>query len=189
MSSVISVTGAWDDGVILDQYKESCTYIGEDAFGHAQFHSVYTPLGKLLHAMKYNGHFDTSEEIANICIETLGSWLTDKKIDIILPTPPSHSRLAQPVYMIAEMLASKLDIPYSDEILFKTDKTPVKNLPKEARNLKGAIVKLKEAKRQCNILLVDDFFTTGETANECVSVLKSDPLVDKVYYIAIAKTK
>lgn len=50
-------------------------------------------------------------------------------------------------------------------------------------------MKLKDAKRKCNILLVDDFFTTGETANECVSVLKSDPLVDKVYYMAIAKTK
>ena len=139
--------------------------------------------------MKYNGHFDTSEEIVDICIETLSFWLTEKRIDIILPAPPTNIRLAQPVYMIAEMLASKLNIPYSDEILVKIDKHPAKNMPKGAKNLKGSIVKLKDAKRKCNILLVDDFFSTGGTANECVSVLKNDPLIEKVYYVAIAKTK
>ena len=38
-------------------------------------------------------------------------------------------------------------------------------------------------------LLIDDFFSTGETATECVRVLKEDELIDKVYYLAIAKTK
>ena len=62
-------------------------------------------------------------------------------------------------------------------------------MPKDAKTVKGTIVKLKPALRPCNILLVDDIYSTGETANECVSVLKEDPLVKKVYYLAIAKTK
>lgn len=186
---MISVSGLWDDGVVLDWYKESCTYIGEDVFGHAQYDSVYTSIGKLLFTMKYNGHSDTSEEIADNCIEILETWLSSKKIDIILPAPPTNERITQPVYLIARALASKLGIPYSEEVLLKTDKQSVKNIPKEARDLSGSIVKLKDAKRKCNILLVDDFFSTGKTAGECVSVLKTDPLIDKVYYIAIAKTK
>lgn len=189
MSSVIPVSGLWDDGVIIDKYTESSTYIGEDVFGHPQFNTTYTPVGKLLHAMKYNGHFDTSEEIADICIRSLQEWLSDKKIDIILPAPPTSERAEQPVYMIAESLAEKLGIHYSEEILMKTDSRPSKNMPKESKSLKGTIVKLKEAKRRCNILLIDDFYSTGETANESVSVLKSDPLIEKVYYLAIAKTK
>ena len=60
---------------------------------------------------------------------------------------------------------------------------------KDAKNLKGSIFKMKNAKRKCNILLVDDFFSTGETATECVSVLKTDPMIEYVYYLAIAKTK
>lgn len=189
MSTVISVNGAWDDGVVLDKYNESSVYIGEDAFGHTQFKNTYTPVGKLLHAMKYNGHYNTSEEIADICIELLSDWFSSKRIDIILPAPPTTERIEQPVYMIAETLASRLDIPYSDKILVKTDKRSVKNMPKGKKALKGSIVKLKDAKRKCNILLIDDFYSTGETANECVSVLKSDPLVEDVYYLAIAKTK
>ena len=91
--------------------------------------------------------------------------------------------------MIAEVLASKLGIYYSEDVLIKNDGTPAKAMPKNAKYLKGSILKLKNAKRKCNILLIDDFYSTGETANECVAVLKTDPMIDKVYYLAIAKTK
>ena len=189
MSSFLPVAGLWDDGVIIDKYNESSIYIGDDVFGYPQFNNTYTPIGKLLHAMKYNGHYNTSEEIAEICVQALGEWLSEKKIDIILPAPPTNERNEQPVYLIAECIASKLCIPYSEDILIKTDKRSAKNMPKDSKSLKGSIIKLKDAKRKCNILLIDDFYSTGETANECVSVLKSDPLIEKVYYLAIVKTK
>ena len=173
MSSFITVEGLWNDGAIIDKYIENSRYIGEDAFGHPHFENTYTRVGKLLHAMKYNGHYDTSEEIADLCIQQLGEWLSCKKIDVILPTPPTNDRIEQPVYMIAETLASKLHIPYSEVILKKIDKHSAKNMPKDAKTLKGAIIKQKDAKRPCNILLIDDFYSTGETANECVTVLKN----------------
>lgn len=129
MASPITVIGEWDNGIVVDKYTETSMYIGDDAFGHPQFQTTYTKIGKLLHAMKYNGHFDTSEEIVNICIDTLGGWFTGKKIDIILPAPPSTERPSQPVYMVAEVLASKLGIFYSDEVLVKTSAIPAKNMP------------------------------------------------------------
>ncbi len=139
--------------------------------------------------MKYNGHFDTSAEIANSCISFLKEWLSDKKIDMILPVPPTSDRAAQPVYLIAEAIAENLCIPYSDDVLEKTTNTPSKNMAKNRKQLKGSIRKRKDAKRRCGILLIDDFYSTGSTANECVSVLKDDDLIDRVYYLAIAKTK
>lgn len=186
---MILVSGLWNDGVVVDRYNVSSVYIGEDVFGHPQFDTTYTPIGKLLHAMKYNGHYNTSEEIADICIHELGEWLSGKKFDIILPAPPTSARYEQPVYLIAEALAARLGVPCSEDILVKTDDRPAKNMPKDGKELTGSIRKLKDAKRRCNILLVDDFYSTGTTANECVTALKEDPLIQKVYYLAIAKTR
>ena len=189
MNQMIPVEGLWAEGYVFDKYSVSSEFLGEDVFGHPQFKTTYTEVGKLLHAMKYNGHFNTSETIADMCLSSLKTWLEGKTIDIILPAPPSSDRVMQPVYMIAEAIAERLHIPYSDEVLQKTNDAPAKNMPKDSKNLSGSIIELKPAKRKCSILLIDDFYSTGNTANECVSVLKSDPLVENVYYFAIAKTK
>ena len=186
---MIPVEGNWDEGYVFSEYSVQSTYLGEDAFGIKHFDTTYTEIGRLLHAMKYNGHFDTSIEIAEKCDPYLRKWLSRITIDSILPTPPTSERIAQPVFMIAEQLAEKLGIPYAESVLIKTDDTPAKSMAKDNKQLKGSIIQQKPAKRKCNILLIDDFYSTGSTANECVSVLKKDPLIDKVYYFAIAKTK
>ena len=189
MGTYIKVNGLWDEGFIIDRYVESSEYIGDDVFGHPQFNTTYTPIGKLLHSLKYNGHLDTSEFIAEKCVDFLNNWLSDKKVDIILPTPPTIERISQPVYMIAEAISSKMHIPYAEDVLKKTSNIPAKNIDKSSRDMHGSIVKLKPATRKCNILLIDDLYSTGSTANECVAILKEDLLVEKVYYLAIAKTK
>ena len=43
--------------------------------------------------------------------------------------------------------------------------------------------------RNKRILLVDDIYSTGTTANECVKILKEDPNVLSVSLLAITKTK
>ena len=189
MDTVIKVNGLWDEGFIIDKYVESSEYIGDDVFGHPQFNTTYTTVGRLLHSMKYNGHLDTSESIAEMCIGFLNKWLSDKKVDIILPAPPTVEREFQPVYMITEAISVRIHIPYADDVLKKTNSVPAKNMDKNNRDMHGSIVKLKPATRKCNILLIDDLYSTGSTANECAAVLKEDPLVAKVYYLAIAKTK
>lgn len=189
MIQPIVLNGIWDEGYAIDKYLRTSTYIGDDAFGQPQFDNSYTEIGKLLHDMKYNGHFNTSREIALLCYDFLNEWLDDKNINSIIPVPATMERVVQPVYAIAEEIAHRLHLPYSQDVLKKTSDIPVKNMPRENRNLKGSVTKLKDAKWKCNILLIDDFYTTGETATECVSVLKEDNLIDKIYYLSIVKTK
>ncbi len=189
MRGAIQVDGLWDEGYALDQYVASSEYVGEDVFGHPQFNATYTPIGKLLHAMKYNGHLDASDAIAEQCAAFLTRWLADKPVDIILPAPPTVERAFQPVYQIAEAVSAKTHIPYADDVLKKKSGPPAKNIEKSKRDMRGSVIKLKPATRKCSVLLLDDLYSTGGTANECVTVLKADPLVAAVYYLAIAKTR
>ena len=187
--NIVKVNGLWDDGLVLDNYTKSSKYIGEDSFGNPRFDSVYTEIGNLLHAMKYNGHYNTGEAIIDMCAAEVMKWTENKHIDIIIPVPPTNLRIIQPTFEIAECLAEKLSLPYNDSVLEKIDNRQSKNMGRDNKDLKGTIVQVKPAKRECNILLIDDFYSTGETANECVSVLKRDSLVNKIYYLAIVKTK
>ena len=186
---MISVNGEWNEGFVFDIYIKHSERIGNDVFGNPHFKNDYSPIGGLLHAMKYNGHYNTSKEIVDMCYPAISEWLKDKHIDIVLPIPPTTEREFQHVVVISEMLAAKLGTYYSDEVLYNIGNRPVKSIAKEDRDMTGMIVKIKPAKLQCNILLVDDLYSSGTTANECVKVLRQDPLVNNIYYFALAKTK
>lgn len=189
MINPIRIYGLWDEGYALDLYTLSSTYIGEDAFGHSRFNNTYSEVGHLLYQFKYNGHLDTREQIAAIAVEFLRTWLKGKDVDSILPCPASMMREIQPVYAIAYEISELMNIAYTDEVLKKDSTVVVKNTAKEARNLEGLITKVKPAKRPCSILLIDDIVDTGSTANECVRLLKQDPNIQHVYFLAIAKRR
>jgi len=63
-----------------------------------------------------------------------------------------------------------------------------KNIPKTDRNMKGSIKAAMKATKPHTILLVDDLFDTGSTMSECVSILKEDPKLKKIYVLAMTKT-
>lgn len=139
--------------------------------------------------MKYNGHYDKSEEIAELCSDFISTWLRGIKIDAIVAVPPTRRRDAQPVFMIGEALHTKTGIPFASNVLEKDPCAEMKGVPREERNIQGCIHQVRPATRPCNILLFDDIFSTGTTAKECVRVLKQDPCINEIYFLAVAKTK
>ncbi len=105
-----------------------------------------------------------------------------KKYDIIMPIPISKKRMKQRGYnqsaLISKDIAKMFNIEYKENILVKIkDNKPQSELGQHERsaNVKG-VYKLKKTKKvyQKKILLVDDIFTTGSTANECARVLKEN---------------
>ncbi len=139
--------------------------------------------------MKYNGHIDTSAQILSMLTEFMDRWLRNKTVDVILPTPPTKYRETQPVFVIAEAIANHYDLPYSSDVLVKHSNLQSKDMSNDCKDLAGTISMKMSAKRKCNILLIDDLYSTGSTANECVKILREDKLINEVYYLAIAKTK
>ncbi len=106
--------------------------------------------------------------------------------DTIIPVPISKKRKKQRGYnqseLIAKELANKLKIDLDISSLCKQkDIIEQSKLSKEERveNIKGAYILKKQnyiqnenVLKDKKIILIDDVFTTGSTANECCRVLK-----------------
>lgn len=185
--NILKIDGLWDEGYSLDLYNLKSTFLGEDVFGRPQFDSQRSELGELIYRMKYNGHENTVDSIIKMILPFVSGWLSDKHIDIIIAVPPSRTREFQPVFEIVKGLAKAQEKYYATDILMKLSEESVKNIQPEERDLKHQIIMTKTAKRNADILLVDDVIETKGTANECVRILKEDPLVGHIYFLALTR--
>ena len=115
-----------------------------------------------------------------------------KKYDIIIPVPMYKNKKSARGYNQAELLAQELqDItPYKKGILLKikdTKKQSTLNKQEREQNLIGAYkIQNGEIIQNKNIILLDDIYTTGSTANECSKILKQAG-ANKICVLTIAK--
>ena len=116
--------------------------------------------------------------------------------DYILSVPLHASKMRKRGYNQSELLAKylsvKLSIPYVDALkrTKKTLKQSEQTKEERRKNLKNAFVVKKRTNTECiknsSVLLVDDVYTTGSTADEC-SIALLEYGVGKVYVITIAR--
>lgn len=99
------------------------------------------------------------------------------------------NRSYQPVFEIAEKIAAYLGVFYVDDVLVKISDDEVKNTQYDQRQLKGKILMKRQGKRDFNVLLVDDLYSTGRTLTECVRLLQQDMHIKKVYVLTMTKTR
>ncbi len=104
-----------------------------------------------------------------------------KSYDIIIPVPISKKRNFERGYNQSELIAKNIskfieNIECKTNILVKikdNEKQSTLTKTKRIRNVKG-VYKVKENKDiiNKNIILFDDIYTTGSTANECCKILE-----------------
>ena len=117
-----------------------------------------------------------------------------KKYDIILPVPLHKKRFKERGYnqskLISDILAQKLGIQTFDDVLVKIKNTlpQGKNLLHDRRKaIKGAFsVENPDKIREKNVLIFDDIYTTGNTANECKKIIEESG-AKSVEILTIAK--
>ena len=133
----------------------------------------------LIHRLKYSGRLTGLSTFRYLWQQS--SVINDlEPFDIILPVPLHVKRLRKRGFNQALLLARELFTEEKDrirpDILARHRNTPsqTKLSGKERRrNLKdGFVVKHLSEISEKNVLLLDDVFTTGATANECAKVLK-----------------
>ena len=116
--------------------------------------------------------------------------------EIIVFVPMTESELKKRGFNQAELLAMevgrRLDIPVLPALVKIKDTSQQKELKGKDRasNLEGAFACVFEQVNNRKILLIDDIFTTGSTANECAKVLlKAKAREVNVLTAAFAKLK
>ena len=187
----IELKGVWDEGYALDYHTVKSIPIGEDPFGHMQFDTTYTSIGEVLNKFKYKNQYDYVDTIVDVVDAFLKDHPQMRTVQTILPAPPSNkSRVYQPAFEIGELLARRLQVYYSNDVLEKITESEYKNLPaSEKQSMHGMIKKRKRANRSIDVLLIDDIYQSGSTLRQCTEVLREDPNINIIYVLTITKTR
>jgi ComF family protein len=119
------------------------------------------------------------------------------KMDFIVPVPIHGKRLQWRGYnqtiLLANELSRETSIRTIPDLLIKNKNTAAQTTLRSNKrkvNLKSAFSineKYTDLIENSNIMITDDVFTTGSTANECAKVLKKHG-AKKVFVLTIAKT-
>lgn len=102
-----------------------------------------------------------------------------RKTDLLIPVPLDKKRYRErefnQAHLLAKVVSRRFKIPFSPSALRRTKITLPQtglNLKQRKENVKG-LFRVARA-RECRgktVLIIDDVFTTGSTANECAKVL------------------
>ena len=187
------VEGAWRLGWTLDVHTTSSVFLGHDQNGREKYETTRSALGELLYQLKYNNQLSAATEIA----ATMVGFFTDQpvvlsRIDLVVPMPASIQRTVQPVNAIASKVAASLHKPYSENAIRKTKETPtlknITDLEQRREALDGAFEGDKKQLHGKSVLLIDDVYRSGSTAN-AVTLAIIAAGATRVDFLATTRTK
>ena len=174
----------------IEDYKNTSSYFDEHIYLFQYTGEIRDTILKYKFNEKsyiYRTFLEFIKNSENICAQI-------KKYDIIIPVPISKKRLNSRGYnqssLIAKNLAQELNIEYSEKILIKIkDNKPQSEMKQDTRksNVSGVYKVINEERiNNKKVLIVDDIFTTGSTADECAKVLK-DNSAESIGVFTLAK--
>lgn len=157
-----------------------CTADREPAFESARALGLYEGTLRLaIHQLKYKRKVRLARPLGVLLWQTLLRYGSPTRFDLALPVPLHPCRLRARGFNQAFLMMRHWPptLPARPDILIKIRNTRPQvglNLEKRRKNLENAFVlKDSHAVASKDILLVDDVFTSGTTADECARVLRS----------------
>ena len=152
-----------------------------------------TEIGELIYQFKYRERKDLAEPLARRLAGLLGRLPELSRVDHIVPVPSTEERdRFQPVAELCRRLSQVTGIPINLGVLERVDtREPQKNMEAMAQkkaNIRGAFrVQNSTRVKGRTVLLIDDFYDSGTTLNECARVLKDAGAAD-VFALTLGKT-
>lgn len=184
--------GPWTDGYALDVHTASSTMVGHNAYGHAVFDTVRSPLGELLHRLKNRGDQTAIPEIALTAGEFVKKW--GIQVDSIVPVPPSNAtRKHQPVIAVATALGEYLRVPLCEDCLTKAKSSAqlkdIFDYGKRTEILKDAFAVDASKTKGRRLLLFDDLYRSGATVSAIARLLSTAGGVRAMYLLTLTQTR
>lgn len=156
--------------------------------------ALYVYKGSIKESMyrfKYSNKREYALFYAQEAADRYGEWIKRQGIDAIMAVPMYRRKQKRRGYNQAEVFAKALSettgIPYvSDMVQRQKNTAPMKNLNDVQRelNLKNAFQTKENIVQYYYILMVDDIYTTGSTA-DAVSEAMLSAGVKQVYFLSI----
>lgn len=165
-----------------DDHTCSECLVEKKYFRKARAFGVYDgSLMEAIHLLKYKGKIALARPLSACVMKTFLQFWNTSDIDLLVSVPLHLKRLRERGFNQAHLLitrwADSRQIPSDGVALSRTRWTsPQTGLSREERHrsVKGAFSVLHPDRISGRrILLVDDVYTTGATANECARVLMS----------------
>jgi len=167
---------------LKDEKQKQYFYKAYAAFRYTE------PVVGLVLRLKYNAEGHVVRAVAPYMAGALlyknprpaGTPFTKGGIPLLVPVPLSKKREKQREYnqalLLAKELSKVLNLPVVDSAIQRVKATEAQKdmtVEERARNLKNAfVVTDKQAVKGKHVILVDDVFTSGSTANECARILR-----------------
>lgn len=148
------------------------------------------PAGGAVRNMKYRGVTALAKPMAEEMLRAL-EQIQPVGAEMVVPVPMHPKRQKHRGYNQSELLATEiaaaLGVPCENGLVRIRDTVQQARLEGEARrlNLKDAF-RVESCVSGWRVLLVDDVYTTGETARECAKALREGGAIS-VSYLAYAK--
>lgn len=144
-----------------------------------------------MYRFKYNNKREYAKFFAIQAVEKYGDWMRERKIQAIVPVPMYRKKERRRGYNQAWCFARELSvltgIPIADKLVNRVKDTPaLKGLNRQERKncLKNAFHEEKNIVQYKHILVVDDIYTTGVTAQAVADVLRKKG-ISNIYTMSI----
>lgn len=144
-----------------------------------------------MHRFKYDNRRDYAPVLARELQRMCGAWVSRIAPDVLVPVPLHAKRRRERGYNQAALLAEELSrltgIPCAEKLLVRTKSTErQRELSAQERknNLKNAFQTTKKIVQLGKVLLIDDIYTTGSTADAAAAALVQAG-VKKIYVLCV----
>ena len=174
-----------------EQFCKDCSQRSHD-FDKGRAVFEYAGVAKSIYRFKYGGRREYADYYAEQIVKELGDLIRYWQPDAIIPVPIHWARRAARGYNQAELLAKgvgkRCNIPVYSKLVRRIKNTkPQKllNVRERQNNLEKAFIISQNDVKLDTILLLDDIYTTGSTADAIASLLKQHG-VRRVFVLSLA---